>query len=80
MTAKFKVGDVVTRNDVEVPDYKSSRERLRDRFAGVGEAMVNRMPARVLKVQEFDGGQSVYLDIVGFETVSFNSKYLRIAN
>lgn len=72
---KFKVGDLVTRNGVEKP-----RESIHDPFAGVAGIMEQRMPARVTKTQEFEGGQAVYLDIPGFETVSYNSAYLQIAD
>lgn len=72
---KFRVGDLVTNNDVEKP-----RESIDDQFAGVGTIMMSRMPARVTKTEEFDGGQAVYLDIPGFENISYNSLYLRIAD
>lgn len=71
---KFNIGDIVTRNEVKIPG-----ESIYDLFAGFEKAMVSRMPAKVTKTLEIDGGQSVYLNIPEFETIAFNSLYLRIA-
>ena len=77
---KFKVGDFVTRNNISAPGYSSLRAMLNDQFAGVASAMEKRMPATVIRVEDMDEGQYVYLDIPGFETVSFDSLYLRIVD